>query len=507
MKKTALIIIFLTIMSKLLGFMREVTLSYLYGASTVSDAYIISMTIPNIIFGFVTSALSAGYIPMYSKIVQDNGEKKAKNFTSNLLNLLLIICTIISLIVVLFAEQLVGIFASGFDKETLMLTVRFTRFSILAIYFLGSISVLNGYLQVQGNYIVPALIGFPLNILIIITMILSKNINIILLAVGYVLASASQLILIIPSLKKNNYVHEMRFDFKDKNLISLISIIVPIVLGMSVNQINILIDRTIASRIAIGGVSVLNYASILVGFIQGVFVLPIITVVYPLLSKMSAEKNFNGVKMLLAKAIDSVNLLVVPPMIGAIIFAKPIVSILFGRGAFDNEAVELTSCALFYYSIGTVGFALRDLLSRVFYAMQETKTATVNATIGMVLNIILNIVLSHYMGIGGLALATSISAVFTNFLLGVSLRKKMGPFGLHQMCLSFVKILLVSSCIGGVSKLLFNCLSLKISQYVAFFIAIFVSFLLFVLYVSLTKRYILKSFVKKIKKQKNNGDF
>jgi len=140
------------------------------------------------------------------------------------------------------------------------------------------------------------------------------------------------------------------------------------------------------------------------------------------------------------------------------IFAEPIVKLLFGRGAFDTQAISMTSYALFFYSIGMVGFGLMEVLSRAFYAMQDTKTPMINAAIAMVMNIILNIILSKFLGIGGLALATSISAIFCTALLFISLRKKIGPFGMKSITISFIKILCASLMMGVIAKVSYNTL-------------------------------------------------
>lgn len=471
MKKTAALIMILTILSKIFGFGREITLSYLYGASNISDAYLISITIPNAIFGFVAVGLSAGYIPMYSNISRNEGEIEANKFTNNLINILLVTCSIIVLFGLLYTDQIVKIFASGFEGDTLALTVRLTKISLLAIYFIALVSIFTGYLQMKNNYIIPALIGLPLNFIIIISIIFSQNTNVLILSIGYVIAILSQVFLMIPYMRKNKYRYKGIFDIKDKNIINMAYIISPVILGISVNQINVLIDRTIASQLAVGGISALNYANRLNGFVLGIFVLSIVTVLYPMISKMAAENNMKGLKKSLSEAITGVNLLVLPSMIGLMIFAIPIISVLFGRGAFDTSAILMTSSALIFYSIGMIGFGLREVLSRVFYSMNDTKTPMINAVIGVVLNIILNIILSKYMGIKGLALATSIAAIFTTILLFISLRKKIGSFGMKQISISFLKILFASLIMGLIVKLSFNHFTSIISQNLSLLIA------------------------------------
>lgn len=472
MKKTAILLMILTIISKVFGFAREIVLSYFYGASNISDAYLISLTIPSVIFGFIGSGISTGYIPMYSKIEGEHGVGEGNRFTNNFINLLIILCTIIVIFGLLYTEEIIRLFASGFQGETLALAVKFTKISLLGMYFTGLISVFSGFLQLKGNFTIPALIGFPLNFFTIIFIFLSYKTNIMALAIGSVVATATQLILLLSFVHKEGYRYKFVFNIKDEHIKNMLYIALPVIIGVSVNQINVLIDRTLASSIVEGGITALNYANRLNGFVQGLFVASISTAMYPMISKMAAEDNMDGLKKAVSEGINLINLLVIPATIGSMIFAAPAVRFLFARGAFDDRALSLTSSGLFYYSIGMIGFGLREILSRAFYSLQDTKTPVINASIAVVINIVLNIILSKFLGIGGLALATSISAIFCTGLLFISLRKKIGSFGMKNITISFIKILFASLLMGLVSKFCFNTLINNISQNLSFILSI-----------------------------------
>lgn len=467
MKKNALILIVLTMFSKILGFIREIILSYFYGVSNISDAYLISLTIPGTIFVFIGTGIATSYIPMYSSIVKKSCIKSADKFTNNIINSILIICALITIMTLVFTVPIVRLFASGFNGETLSLAISFTRISIFGIFFLGLIYVFSAYLQLKTNFIVPALMGIPFNFFIIVSIVWSTKFNTIILSIGSVIAIASQLLLLIPFVYKKGFRYRLVFERHDEHLRKMMFLSLPVIIGVSVNQINILVDRTIASKIAMGGISALTYANRLNLFIQGIFVVSIITVMYPLISRMAAENNLSGLKKSLAKVINAINLLVIPITVGSMFFSKPIVKFLFGRGAFDSQAIAMTSNALFFYSIGMVGFGLRETISRVFYSLQDTKTPMINAAISIVINIVLNIILSKFLGIGGLALATSISAIFCTILLFVSLRKKMDSYGVKKISISFIKIVIASITMGGLCRftygILINNISLNLS--------------------------------------------
>lgn len=472
MKKTALLLMIITILSKIIGFARDITLSYFYGASSITDAYLIAITIPSVIFGFIGVGIATGYIPMYSKIEKLEGSQAGNKYTNNLINILVVISTILFVFGLVFTVPLVKLFASGFEGETLELAVKFTRISLGGIYFTGLISIFNAFLQIKGNYAIPALVGFPLNLVTILAIILSAKGNVLFLTVGTVIAAASQLLLVLPFAYKKGYRYKPVFNIKDKHIKKMVYIALPVIIGASVNQINILVDRTIASRVAEGGISALNYANRLNGFVQGIFVISIVTALYPMISKMAAENNMDGLKKSVSEAISGINLLVIPATVGSMIFAEPVVMLLFGRGKFDATAMSMTSVALVFYSVGMIGFGLREVLSRAFYSLQDTKTPAINAAIAVVLNIVLNIILSKFMGIGGLALATSISAIFGTVLLFISLHKKIGVFGMRHISISFVKILGASLAMGLVAKVAFNAVIGAMGQNLALIVGI-----------------------------------
>lgn len=472
MKKAALLVMIMTILSKFLGFAREIVLSYVYGASAITDAYLISQTIPTVIFGFVNAGIATSFIPLYSRILNEHGRLEANRYTNNLSNALLLLASIIVAIVLLFTQPIVKLFASGFSGETLSLAINFTRISVFGVYFIAIINIFTSFLQLHKNYIIPALIGFPMNLVIIAFLFISNKTNIYAIVIGSVIATASQLLLLIPFVRKTGYKYQPIINLKDEYIRMMVIIALPVIAGQSVNQINVLVDRTLASSIAVGGISALNYASRLNSFVQGLFVSSISTVLYPMISKMAMEQDIKGFKTSISEAISITNLLVIPATIGAMIFSKEIIRLLFGRGAFTLEAIEMTGNALFYYSVGMIAFGLRDILSRAFYALHDTKTPMINATVAVVINIVLNLILSKFLGIGGLALATSIAAIVGTLLLFITLRRKIGGFGLREITISFVKISIVSVIMGCIARGTFRFFKQDLKENLSLILAI-----------------------------------
>ncbi len=302
---------------------------------------------------------------------------------------------------------------------------------------------------------------------------------------------------------KKGFSYSPIVDINDPNIKEMVYLALPVIVGAAVNDVNMIVDKTMASQIVEGGISVLNYAQRLNGFVQGIVALSIGTAMYPLISKMAVDNNITGLKKTLSEAITGVSLLVIPCAIGFAVLSQPIIEMLFGRGAFDSQAVDLTSNALFFYAIGMIGVGLRHILPMPFYAFQDTTTPIINAAIGMGLNIILNITLSRFFGIGGLALSTSISATVISVLLIITLRNKIGALGLKKKIISFCKILFASIVMGIIAKTVFNYLNITVSQNLSLLLAIAVGVITYLLLIYFVKIEDVDLVIKAIKKRIN----
>ncbi|MDF2065062.1 murein biosynthesis integral membrane protein MurJ [Bacillus sp. Cr_A10] len=487
MKKIAVLVMIITILSKVTGFLRDITLSFFYGATYTSDAYIISITITSVLFSLIIMGISTAYIPMYKQIEHEINLQAATFFTNNLINIVLVITTFIIVTGLIFCEVLVKMFALGFDGETLKNAILFTRIGLVGIYFTSLTQLFTSYLQVNGKFTVPAMIGLPFNFIIIISIYISAYTDTIVLAIGSVVAALFQMLFLLPSLYKTSYRYSPIFNFSDKNIKKMAVIIYPIMIGISIDQINLMIDKTIASTIIEGGISSLTYASRLNDFVQGIFVLSFVTVMFPVISNMAAKKNTEDFKSSISEVISSVILIVVPASMGIMILSEPIIKLLFGHGHFDEHAIDMTSHALFFYSIGMIGYGIREVLNRTFYSLQDSKTPMYNASMAVGINIVLNFLLSSFMGISGLALATSISALFCSTLLVLNLRKKIGSFGLKRNFYTFLKVTLASTIMGAIVFILYRYVLININELLKMTLVVFIGCAVYFILITVMK--------------------
>lgn len=455
--KSALIIIIFTLGSKFLGFCREVLIALKFGSGMETDTFFVAMTATTLITGFLSSAISTTFIPVLSEIESKEGKKGKVEHANNMINVIFTISIILVIGGWLAAPVIVKLLAKGFQGEQFKLGVQLTRIGLPMILFGGIIGVFTGYLQSEQRFTATAAVGFPVNfVYIFFLLFLSSKFGIKGLMVAAVIAVVSQFLIQIPEARSSGYKYMFKFDLKDKYINKIILLSLPVLVGVAINDLNAIVDRTLASSLVSGSISALNYANRLNGLILGVFISAITTVIFPLLSKESNSDNIPGMKKIMSYGINLILLITVPATVGLIVLATPIVEIAFQRGAFDTTATLMTSQALIFYSIGLVAMALRLLLTRVYYSLQDTKTPMVNGAISVVFNVVLNLILVKFMAHSGLALATSIATTIATFLLLYGLKKKIGSLGTKGYITTFFKTGLASGVMGLVAYILYH---------------------------------------------------
>lgn len=447
--KSALIIVIFTLGSKFLGFIREVLIALKFGSSMETDTFFIALTATGLVTSFLSNAISTTFIPILSEIEAKEGKKGKIDHTNNIMNIIFFLSMILVFIGFLGAPLIVKLLAKGFKGDQFDLAVKLTRIGLPMVLFSGIIGVFIGFLQSEGRFASSAAVGIPFNLVYIVFLLfLSSRFGITGLMVAAVIAVASQFLLQVPDAIKSGYSYSWKFDLKDKYIKKVLLLSLPVLVGVAINDLNSIVDKTLASSLGSGSISALNYANKLNGLILGVFISAITTVIFPLLSKESNEGNIDGVKEIMGKGIDLLLIITVPATVGLIVLSRPIVEVAFERGEFDAVATAMTSPALIAYSTGLVAMALRLLLNRVYYSLQDTKTPMINGSISVVFNIGLSVIFIQFMGHTGLALATSIASTIASLLLLYGLKKKIGPIGTKGYIVVFIKTGLASGIMG-----------------------------------------------------------
>lgn len=490
--KAALWIMIATLLSKVLGFGREIVLAKYYGTGLYSDVFVLTLNIPSLIITIVGSAIATSYVPMYFDIKEKSGNEGTSKFTNNMLNLSCAISIVIAILGLLFTEQVVNIFAGGFEGEKFELAVTFTKIMISGVIFLSSTRLFTAFLQVNDNFAVPALIGLPYNIIIIIAIMVSTKTHINVLAIGALLAMASQLLFQLPFAIKKNYRYKSYINIKDETIREMIILVLPMLVGVAVGQINTAVDKALASTLGNGPLSALNYAARLNDFVMAMFITSIVTVIYPKLAKLNNSDNKEGFVDIIVKSCNFITLVVLPISVGAIILSKPIVRILFEGGKFNAESTQMTSVALSLYAVGLLAMGIRDVLVRALYSLSDTKTPMINSSIALGINICLNLILIKVMGFAGLAISTSLASIITVILLFRSLKKRSGYFGGDKIIKTGLKSLVASLVMALGTMFVYNNMYAmlgagKINEIIAVALAVSVGAIIYTIIIKIFK--------------------
>lgn len=457
--QNAVVIMMATLLSRVLGFLRETILANFYGTSMVADVFVLTLNIPGLIISIVGSVIYMMYIPMYYDTKDRLGEEESLKFTNNILNISSVFSIIVAVLGIIFAGEIIKIFAIGFEGEKFDLAVKFLRIMMFGVLFLSLNKVQSSFLQVKDSYLPASMVGVVYNIIIIISIFISVKYDSYYLAIGALLGLLGQVLLLIPYMHKNGYRYIPYINLKDESIIKMIKLSMPMMVGVAMSQLNVYVDKALASTLGDGRLSALNYASRLNDFVVALFVTSLITVIYPKLSKFANDEDKRSFKQIIVKSSNCILLVVVPITFGAIILSEPIVRILLERGSFSAESTIMTSNALRLYAIGVIGYAVKEILSRGFYSLGDTKTPMINSSISVIINIILDLLFIKPFSYMGLAMATSISYMVTVVLMFFSLRKKVGSFNGKVVVTTFTKSLIASIIMSIVVVLSYNGLT------------------------------------------------
>lgn len=445
-----LVSVFLMI-SKMLGFIREILMARAFGAGIESDAYFTAMSGIIIVIGALGAGLQTTLVPIFSDIKAHSGRKGKNKYFSNIMSVTLLISFFITVAIFFLASPYAYLLALGIKGDQHDLIVFLIRQGLPIAIFLGVTYVSNAYLQSDEVYGPHALMGIPYNLIFILYLTVTSKPSVITLMHVTLIASATQFLIQLPALKHRKLSFKFGLDVYDPYLKRTWALVVPIIISSSIAQLNVLIDKTLASTLGEGTISALNYANKVNTLVVSVFVVAITTVVFPKLTNAVQRHDVEETGRLFSSSINMVELVAIPASIGLIVLSEPIIGILFERGAFDKTATSLTSSALLFYAPGLIGQSLRMCFENLFYSYQETKTPMYTGILTVVLNVIFNLILIKPLGHKGLALATSLSMLITSLVMYIIIRKKV-KFNEVGTLVTGAKIILSGLAMGVFTK-------------------------------------------------------
>ncbi len=421
--KSILSLIFLGIGGKVIGLIRNILMADSFGLTKETDAFISALS-GVIIFISLSYAVSNGIVIIYNKM-SESDEDKLKT-VNNILNCVVILSILLSIIVYIFTPQIMDLFGKGFTPDQYELSVYLFRLGIPVIIVLNVTGCLRAYLNTQGSFVELGIYPFVLNsIMIIYLLFFADKYGIVGLMIAQVIGTASQLLIQMPFLKKYKYKYMPKIDLNDRYLREMIVILTPIFLSGLIEDLNVIVDKTMASELMVGSITSLEYGSRITAMFFSIVFIPAMRVLMPKMSKAYNDKNMAAVNKSYHAMTIFNYLFTIPLTVGLIVMADPIIDLMFGHGEFGPEAVHMSAIAMIWYTVGFTAEAGGLIANRVFFSMNDTKSPFYYTVSTVVINIVFNVILVKPLDFGGLALSTSLTAWLIFIIKHIRLKREM----------------------------------------------------------------------------------
>ncbi len=450
-----------TLASRILGYLRDMLIASHFGTGIYAAVFIAAFRIPNLFRRLLgEGALSASFIPVFTDYLTKRGKEDAWRLAIVVFNLLAITLAGLTLLGSLGAPLWAKLIVRGFPLEEKEMVARILRILFPYVFLIGIAALFGSILNSLKHFAAPALFPAILNLSMITALLLyvkpESEEGIRTLALAVLVGGLGQLLIQVPVLIRKGMPFKLRFLFKHPAVNRIILHMGPAVVGVAVYQINILVDTICGSYKSIvgeGAIPSLYFGARVMQLPLAIFATAMATAVFPTMAGQVSRERMEELKGTLLFALRSVFFLIVPASVGLMVLRRQIISLLFGWGAFDLASTESTATALLYYSIGLFAYAGVLIASRVFYSIQDMKTPVKIGCVAMVLNIILNLVLMHPLRLGGLALATSVSALINLILLLYVLSRRIGRVNRRAIFNCLLRITWASLLMGFVCYL------------------------------------------------------
>ncbi|MEA5294115.1 murein biosynthesis integral membrane protein MurJ [Vibrio parahaemolyticus] len=427
--KSGMIVSAMTLISRVLGLVRDVVVANLMGAGASADVFFFANKIPNFLRRlFAEGAFSQAFVPVLTENHAQGDMDKTRELIARAAGTLGVIVSIVTVLGVLGSGVVTALFGFGwfldwmhggpaaekFELASLMLKITFPY-----LWFITFVALSGAILNTLGKFAVSSFTPVFLNVMIILAAwFISPQMSQpeIGLAIGVFLGGLVQFLFQIPFLIKAGVMVKPKWGWRDPGVVKIRTLMIPALFGVSVSQINLLFDTFIASFLQTGSISWLYYSDRLLEFPLGLFGIAIATVILPALSRKHVDSQSEGFAHTMDWGVRMVTLLGIPAMLGLMALAKPMLMVLFMRGEFSPQDVHQASLSLLAYASGLLNFMLIKVLAPGYYSRQDTKTPVKYGIIAMVTNMVFNAIFAYFYGYVGLAIATALSA-FVNMAL------------------------------------------------------------------------------------------
>lgn len=449
--KSAVLVTLMMLSFKVVGFIKQAVVAYVFGATIETDTYFIAWGFIAGVSESIVKALLVSLVAIYTNLLVQKGKEEAYKLINGLIIILLPLLIIIASLIFIAAPAISLVLAPSYSGDTQTLLIRFIRILSPVIIF-GCFELVFGAISDSyKNFFVPRLQSFIYSICIIVACFtISGILGVKSLIVAQYCSSVIFTVILIIFTKKYHKFFCVKFN-DIPELKNILITAIPLFIGNSALQINQIVDKSITSGLGDGAVSALSYCHTLEQFITNIMIVNIGNVMFANFAEFVARREVDQVKNTLSKAINVLISLLAGISVVTIICAKDIVTIVYYRGGFGEEAVLLTSVALIGYTVSFVAVAVRDLTIKSLYAFKDTKCPMIASLISICVNIIFSLLLSKVIGILGVALATSISAIVGMIISAYSLKKYISDYRFTGHLFQFLR------CLPGILALFLFC--------------------------------------------------
>ena len=435
--------------SRLTGLLRDIAVAYQFGTGREMDAYLAAIKVPDLVFQvFAGGAVSSAFIPVFAGLLARRDEAGAWRMVSTLLNLSVLVLSPVIVVLILFATPLMSVFAAGFDPETQALSASLARILMVSPLCFTLGCFVTSVLNANQRFFLAALAPVSYNVGIIAgALVLAPTFGVAGLAVGAVLGSVLFLLVQTPGLPLVGMRYQLVLDLASASVRQVGRLMLPRAWGLAVAQAGSLAVVVLASPTP-GAIAALNYGQLLMMLPLGIFAMAISQAVFPRLAIEGNLANLGAVRAILGRALGFVLFLTLPSAVALVVIGEPIVRVLWERGQFGAGSTAMTVTALRLYAPGLVALAVTEVVSRVFYAYQDTRTPVLAATAAMTVNLIAAYVLTRSLSFGGLALAATIGGcVEAGLVVRLAFRLVGNPFS-REVVVSVVRTAGATLCMA-----------------------------------------------------------
>ena len=441
--------------SRILGFIRDILIANFFGTKMFAQAFVMAFTVPNMLRHLVAEgACNTVLVPVFTEYRAKKSKAEFLHVANVTFNVFLLALLFITVIGVIATPLIIKIIAPGFivDQQKFSLTVDLTRILFPYIFLVGLTAYCMGVLHTFRHFTAPAFASAVWNATIIVLMLIFyRSFNVAHLALAVLAGGILQFAVQFIPLSKIGPIFNIKAGLFHEEVKRIGKLLLPRVIGAGMYQINILVDRMLASLqfiVGKGAVAALYYGNRLFQLPLALFGIAIATAVLPTMSSLVVEKDIDKLKQSISFSIRNMLFFSVPASMGLMVLARPIIKVIFERGEFTSYATDITSAVLFFYAIGLVAYGGVRILVSAFHAMQDTAAPVAIAFFTLLVNIVMNLILMVPLKAGGLALATSIAGLVNVVLLTIVLRNKIGKFGGKDILYCFLKIIFATSLMG-----------------------------------------------------------